>query len=71
MTGQTSRAMRALLWAWAVAIAVFLYLPSICGAIASFGASRYFLFPVPNWGLELVRKDLQFARDPPAAADLD
>jgi spermidine/putrescine transport system permease protein len=51
MTGQTSRAMRSLLWAWAVAILVFLYLPSVCGAIASLGASRYFTFPVPKWSL--------------------
>ncbi|HEX6094387.1 MAG TPA: ABC transporter permease [Dongiaceae bacterium] len=56
MTGQTSRAMKALLWAWALAIAVFLYLPSICGAIASFGASRYFTFPVQNWGLSWYEK---------------
>ena len=51
MTGHTSQGMKALLWAWALAIAVFLYLPTICGAIASFGASRYFFFPVPKWGL--------------------
>lgn len=56
MTGQTSRGMKALLWAWALAIAVFLYLPSICGAIASFGASRYFTFPVQNWSLAWYQK---------------
>jgi spermidine/putrescine transport system permease protein len=56
MTGQTSRAMKALLWAWAVAIATFLYLPSICGAIASFGASRYFTFPVQTWSLSWYEK---------------
>ncbi len=48
--------MKALLWAWAAAIATFLYLPSICGAIASFGASRYFTFPVQNWGLSWYEK---------------
>jgi spermidine/putrescine transport system permease protein len=56
VTGHTSRRMTALLWAWALAIAVFLYLPTICGAIASFGASRYFLFPVPNWSLSWYQK---------------
>jgi len=56
MTGHTSRSMKALLWAWAVAIAVFLYLPILCGAIASFGASRYFIFPVQNWSLSWYHK---------------
>lgn len=56
MTGQTSRGMTALLWAWGLAILLFLYLPSLCGAIASFGASRYFTFPVPKWGLAWYQK---------------
>ncbi|MGH6933831.1 MAG: ABC transporter permease [Dongiaceae bacterium] len=56
MTGQTSRAMKALLWSWAGAIVLFLYLPSICGAIASAGASRYFTFPVPKWSLVWYEK---------------
>jgi len=49
MTSRTSRSMRALLWTWAGVILLFLYLPSICGAIASLGATRYFAFPVPKW----------------------
>jgi spermidine/putrescine transport system permease protein len=51
MAGRTSRLTRTLLWLWAGAILLFLYLPSICGAIASLGTSRYFTFPVPKWGL--------------------
>ncbi len=56
MTGQTSRTMRSLLWLWAAVILLFLYVPSICGAIASLGASRYFTFPVPKWGLGWYEK---------------
>ena len=59
MGGRSSRAIRSLLWLWAAAILVFLYLPSICGAIASFGASRYFTFPVPRWGLGWYEKTLR------------
>jgi spermidine/putrescine transport system permease protein len=56
MTGQTSRTMRSLLWLWAAVILLFLYLPTICGAIASLGTSRYFTFPVPKWGLSWYEK---------------
>jgi spermidine/putrescine transport system permease protein len=56
MSGQTSPAMKALLWSWAGVILLFLYLPSICGAIASAGASRYFIFPVPKWSLNWYEK---------------
>ena len=58
MSGRNSRTIRSLLWLWAAAILLFLYLPSICGAIASFGASRYFTFPVPKWGLTWYDKTL-------------
>jgi spermidine/putrescine transport system permease protein len=51
VVGRTSRLTRTLLWLWAGVILLFLYLPSICGAIASLGTSRYFTFPVPKWGL--------------------
>jgi ABC-type spermidine/putrescine transport system permease subunit II len=40
MTGQTSRTVRSLLWLWAAVILLVLYMPSICGAIASLGAGR-------------------------------
>ncbi len=51
MSGQTAPWMKALLWAWALAIVVFLYLPSVCGLLASLGTSRYFTFPIAKWGL--------------------
>jgi spermidine/putrescine transport system permease protein len=56
MGSRRTRLTHALLWAWAGAILLFLYLPSICGAIASLGASRYFTFPVPKWGLSWYDK---------------
>lgn len=59
MSGRNSRTIRSLLWLWAAAILLFLYLPSICGAIASFGASRYFTFPVPKWGFGWYEKTLR------------
>jgi spermidine/putrescine transport system permease protein len=58
MTGGTSRSVRSLLWLWAAAILLFLYLPSISGAIASLTAGRYFLFPVPKWGIGWYEKTL-------------
>jgi len=51
MASRRSRLTHILLWLWAGVILLFLYLPSICGAIASLGASRYFTFPVPKWSL--------------------
>jgi spermidine/putrescine transport system permease protein len=51
MTGQAARATRALIWVWTLAIVVFLYLPSVCGLLASLGTSRYFTFPIAKWGL--------------------
>jgi spermidine/putrescine transport system permease protein len=50
-SGQTSRAMRALLAVWAAAILIFLYLPIVTGVLASLTASRYFTFPIRKWGL--------------------
>jgi len=56
MTGQAARATKALIWAWTAAIVVFLYLPSICGLLASLGTSRYFTFPIAKWGLAWYEK---------------
>jgi spermidine/putrescine transport system permease protein len=58
VAGRTARLTRTLLWLWAGVILLFLYLPSICGAIASLGTSRYFNFPVPKWGLAWYDKTL-------------
>lgn len=36
----------ALIWGWTVFVLVAIYLPIVCGALASFNKSRYFGFPV-------------------------
>ncbi|MGE3829998.1 MAG: ABC transporter permease, partial [Parvibaculaceae bacterium] len=46
----------ALIWVWAAALLVFLYLPGLCIFLASLTASRYFLFPIQKWGFEWWRK---------------
>jgi spermidine/putrescine transport system permease protein len=46
----------ALLWAWALAVVAFMYLPALCLLLASSTASRYFTFPITRWGFEWWRK---------------
>jgi spermidine/putrescine transport system permease protein len=46
----------ALLWAWALAVVVFMYLPAVCLLLASSTASRYFIFPITKWGFEWWQK---------------
>jgi spermidine/putrescine transport system permease protein len=46
----------ALLWAWALAIVVFMYLPAICLFLASSTSSRYFIFPITKWGFDWWQK---------------
>jgi len=41
----------ALIAAWTVVIVVFLYMPAVCGLLASLTSSRYFNFPITKWGL--------------------
>jgi spermidine/putrescine transport system permease protein len=36
---------------WTAAVVVFLYLPSVSGLLATLSSSRYFNFPISNWGL--------------------
>jgi spermidine/putrescine transport system permease protein len=50
------RARHALIAAWTLAVAVFLYLPSVAITLASLTDSRYFLFPIPRWGLGWWKK---------------
>ncbi|HKP26595.1 MAG TPA: ABC transporter permease [Dongiaceae bacterium] len=46
----------ALLWAWALTVVVFMYLPAVCLLLASSTASRYFMFPISKWGFEWWEK---------------
>jgi spermidine/putrescine transport system permease protein len=43
---------RALIWTWALAVIVFMYLPAISLLLASSTSSRYFMFPITKWGLD-------------------
>jgi spermidine/putrescine transport system permease protein len=50
------RARHALVAVWTLAVAVFLYLPTLAITLASLTDSRYFLFPIPRWGLTWWQK---------------
>jgi spermidine/putrescine transport system permease protein len=56
METKSQRLRHSLITAWALAVIVFLYLPTICITIASFTASRYFQFPVAKFGLDWWEK---------------
>ena len=53
-SGQRLR--HALIAAWSLAVLVFVYLPAAAITLASLTDSRYFLFPVPRWGLSWWEK---------------
>ncbi|MGH6948722.1 MAG: ABC transporter permease [Kiloniellales bacterium] len=40
---------RRLIWIWTGLAIVFLYLPVVCGLLASLSRSRYFGFPIDRW----------------------
>ena len=61
----------ALIAAWTLAVAIFVYLPSAAITLASLTDSRYFLFPITRWGLSLVAEDLCRERDLAAARHVD
>lgn len=51
MNGSGRNTRHALIGVWTAAMVVFIYLPTVAITIASLTDSRYFLFPVPRWGL--------------------
>jgi spermidine/putrescine transport system permease protein len=51
MGNSGQRARHALIVAWTAAAAIFIYLPAVAITLASLTDSRYFLFPIPRWGL--------------------
>lgn len=53
-TGQ--RARHAFITGWTLAAIVFIYLPTLCIALASVTASRYFQFPFAKFGLDWWQK---------------
>ena len=55
MQGLNRNGRHALIWAWAIAVLIFLYIPGLCIFLASLTASRYFQFPITRWGLDWWR----------------
>jgi spermidine/putrescine transport system permease protein len=51
MSAHSNRWRSSLIVAWTAAVIVFLYLPSLSGALATVSSSRYFNFPIPKFGL--------------------
>jgi len=58
METRASRVRRALIIVWTIAVVLFLYIPSLSITLASLTAGRYFLFPIPKWGLDWWQKTL-------------
>jgi len=56
MQGLNRSGRHAFIWAWTIAVVVFLYIPGLCIFLASLTASRYFQFPIQRWGLDWWRK---------------
>ncbi|MBS9478409.1 ABC transporter permease [Ancylobacter radicis] len=48
----------ALIWIWTLLVIVVIYLPILCGALASFNKSRYFGFPIKIYATEWWQKTL-------------
>jgi spermidine/putrescine transport system permease protein len=46
-----NRAAARLIWAWTGGVVIVVYLPILCGLLASLNASRYFQFPLPRVSL--------------------
>jgi spermidine/putrescine transport system permease protein len=51
MSRSSRRARHALIVVWTLAVAIFIYFPSVAITLASLTDSRYFLFPIRKWGL--------------------
>lgn len=54
----THKRTNALIWIWTVLVITVIYLPIICGALASFNKSRYFGFPIKIYATEWWHKTL-------------
>ncbi|GLK72023.1 ABC transporter permease [Ancylobacter dichloromethanicus] len=52
------RRTKAAIWAWTLFVLVAIYLPIVCGALASFNKSRYFGFPIRTYATEWWQKTL-------------
>ncbi|SCW69662.1 ABC transporter permease [Ancylobacter rudongensis] len=52
------RRTNAAIWTWTLFVLVAIYLPIVCGALASFNKSRYFGFPIKTYSTEWWQKTL-------------
>ncbi|MCK0207054.1 ABC transporter permease [Starkeya koreensis] len=53
-----ARRTNALIWGWTLFVLVAIYLPIVCGALASFNKSRYFGFPIKVYSTEWWSKTI-------------
>jgi spermidine/putrescine transport system permease protein len=51
--------MGGLIWGWTVFVVVAIYLPVLCGFLASLGKSRYFTFPIKEMSLDWWQRTVQ------------
>lgn len=51
--------MKRLVAIWTACVVVLLYLPVLCGALASLGQSRYFRFPIAKWSTVWWQRTLE------------
>jgi spermidine/putrescine transport system permease protein len=51
MRDRGQRMRHALIVAWTLTVAILVYLPTLAITLASLTDSRFFLFPIPRWGL--------------------
>lgn len=47
-----------LIWTWTLAVVTLIYLPIICGFLASLNKSRYFKFPITAWSFDWWQRTL-------------
>lgn len=53
-----SKRNKRLIWIWTGLMVVFLYLPVVCGLLASLNQGRYFIFPIRRWSLRWWERTL-------------
>jgi spermidine/putrescine transport system permease protein len=56
MKDASQRFRHALIVAWTLAVACFIYMPAVAITLASLTDSRYFLFPIQRWGFSWWEK---------------
>jgi spermidine/putrescine transport system permease protein len=57
-TERAARRSRRFLWGWSLFVILVIYLPVLCGFLASLNKSRYFLFPIKQFSTAWWRQTL-------------